>query len=74
MDKTIAELKAVAMDQEAWGKRNTAPLWDEIARREDEMRTPLQLSVRRIGGTLLIAAICALAYAPIVFPAAKFFI
>lgn len=72
--ESIADMKARVRAQEEWGKWNTAPLRNEIARREDELRTPFQRTVRRIGGTLLIVAGCAIAYLPIVLPVVKFFV
>lgn len=72
--ESIADMKASARAQEAYGKWNTAPLWNEIAKREDEIRTPLQRASRKSGGTLLIVAGCALVYAPIVLPVVKFFV
>ena len=68
--ETIAEMKARARAQDAYGKWNTAPLWNEIARREDEARSPLHRFARRIGGFALVAAGWAIVAAPVV----KFFV
>lgn len=52
----IAELKQRAAVQEAWGKWNTAPLRNEIARLEDAARSPLHRAARRAAGAVIVAA------------------
>lgn len=45
MAKTAAELKQIAMEQEAWGKWNTAPAWNryyEAKRREHPIAHAVQ--------------------------------
>lgn len=62
--ETIAQMKERARAQDAYGKWNTAPLWNEIARREDELRSPFERAVRKFGGYALVASAAALFYAP----------
>jgi hypothetical protein len=63
--ETIAQMKERARAQEAYGKWNVAPLWNEIARREDEMRSPLHRAARRVGTVLFLAVAYAITLAPV---------
>lgn len=62
--ETIAQMKARAHAQDAYGKWNTAPLWNEIARREDEARSPLHRVARRVVGYVGLGVLWALTLAP----------
>lgn len=62
--ESIASMKARAHAQEAYGKWNTAPLWNEIARREDELRSPFGRMVRKAGTFVLFATGYAITLAP----------
>lgn len=64
--ETTTQLKARVRAQEAYGKWNVAPLWNEIARREDEARSPFGRALRRVGTALLFVAGYAITLAPFV--------
>ncbi|AJD83151.1 hypothetical protein [Paracoccus phage vB_PmaS-R3] len=72
--ETIADMKARARAQDAYGKWNTAPLWNEIARREDEARSPLHRFARRVAGFAGLALLWALSVAPFVIAAKNLFV
>jgi len=66
-----AELRERVEGKLVYGVKCTRGM-NELARLEDEMRTPLQRAARKFGFGLLIVAGCASAYAPIVLPCVKF--
>lgn len=72
--ETIAQMKARARAQEAYGKWNVAPLWNEIARREDEARSPFGRALRRVGTALLFVVGYAITLAPFVMLAQNLFV
>lgn len=72
--ETIAQMKERARAQEAYGKWNVAPLWNEIARREDELRSPMHRAARRVGTVLFLAAAYALTLAPVAIFAKNLFV
>ena len=72
--ETITDMKARAYAQEAYGKWNTAPLWNEIARREDEARSPMGRALRRVGTVALIVGGYAITLAFFVMLVRNFFV
>lgn len=72
--ETIAQMKERARAQDAYGKWNTAPLWNEIARREAEQRGPVARFAYTCGHVALIAAGFALWLGPIALFVHKLFV